>query len=186
MRKIKGYGRTYFVVLVIVNESQKKNTAVLGDSLFEELVESGLLLLLSHLEFVVLVVLRLAKDFVGHRAEVVGQSVDDFRVLVALQASKVGHIDENEVVDLDTEMAAFLDELSQCWLLLGQFAHQTALVSQRFTDLHAYFSIGLVLAVEFPVVKDEFLVLEEHCDPEKSNWVLDVFDAVLDQRGGVH
>ena len=57
-----------------------------------------------------------------------------------LQASQISHVNEDVIVDLDPEMATFLDENREIRLLLCQFLHKTISITECFSNLHADFS----------------------------------------------
>ena len=57
-----------------------------------------------------LVKMRLTQDLVCHGSEIICESLDNFGVLMILKAPKVSHVDENEIVELNPEMAALLNE----------------------------------------------------------------------------
>ena len=119
----------------------------------------------------ILIELRLSKNLVGHRSKVVGESLYHLAVLMKLQALQVCQVDENIVVDLNSEVAALLDVDGQLWLLLCQLLNESRPVSERFSDLHADLSLGLPIAVELFDVQHKFLVLEEHRNLKILDWI---------------
>lgn len=72
-------------------------------------------------------------------------------------------------------MAALEDKFSEARLLLRELVHESVPVSECLSDLHADFSLGLLLGIECSIVQDELLVLEEHRDSQ----VLDGLSQVL-------
>ena len=107
---------------------------------------------------------RLSQNLIGHWAEVVGEGADHFLVLEELKASKVGHVDEYVIINLNLEMAALLNMQCQIRLLHDQFADKPVPITQCLPDFHSDFSFWLLVGVEFTVIEEEFLVLEEHWD----------------------
>ena len=61
-------------------------------------------------------------------------------------------------------MATLLNVDGQIWLLLGKLLYKSSPVSQSFSDLHAYLTLGLLCVIELTTVQHEFLILEKHRD----------------------
>jgi hypothetical protein len=57
----------------------------------------------------ILVILTLTQDFVGHGSKVISQSVYNFRVISELKPSEISHINKDVVVYLDPKVAALLN-----------------------------------------------------------------------------
>ena len=68
----------------------------------------------------VFVELRLAQDLIRHRSEIICKSLDNFGIFMILEASQVSHVNEHKVVELDSEMAALLDEYREARLLFSE------------------------------------------------------------------
>lgn len=91
------------------------------------------------------VVYRLPEYLIRHRPEVVGEGRHDFLVLEELEAAEVCHVDEDVVVQLDLEVAALLYEEGEARLLLRELIYKTCSVSEGLSDLHADFSLRLLI-----------------------------------------
>jgi len=112
VRKVESNRRTHFVFWVVWHVSQEQNVAVSAYFVTQKLVECRWLLINIYLEIVVLVVFRLSEDFVGHRAKVVGESLNNFWIVIKLESSEICHVDKDVVVYLYSKVAALLDKHS--------------------------------------------------------------------------
>ena len=83
----------------------------------EKFVESRICLIIIDLEFMILVKLRLPQDFVCHRPKIICECLDYLWILVILETPQVSHINEHEIIELDPEMTALLDEHREARLL---------------------------------------------------------------------